>query len=211
MEKYKRFADKGTGVNPFTPFVPKPQQGSALVLQRAKLYLMAPVLVPLRLALSLLLLPLFWLFAEALPWLTCWAWPVSRPIARGSSFLLGRLWLLVLGFYRIPHVPFPFHEIRPNSFAYTPQHPEANPDGSARHPTRPQQLSPAARDLVLATHSSYIDVLYFATYYAPVFAFPVPGHPGLVLPLGPLAALWRCSATLDAALRRPAAAPPPAA
>lgn len=98
--------------------------------------------------------------------------------------------------YRIPHVPFPFYALPRNSFAYTPQHPGAHNDGSAPHPTKPQQpSSSSSRDLVIATHASYLDVLYFATFYAPVFA--VPTGNGRAVIRGPLAAFWGASGALD--------------
>ena len=200
MEKYKRFADKGTGINPFTPFTPKPLQTAALYLQHAKNYVIGPIVALVRLLLSVVIVVLLFIFGIVIPKLTFWLWPISRSFARGAHAILGHLWLFVLGFYRVEVVPYPFHELPKNAFAFTPTSPQAQFDGSAPLPTNPQQLSPTARDLIIANHCSYIDVLYLAAKYAPLFAFPLADDTARVMYATTLSALWHSSFDRDATL-----------
>eukprot|EP01006_Ploeotia_vitrea_P030610 TRINITY_DN62984_c0_g1_i2.p1 TRINITY_DN62984_c0_g1~~TRINITY_DN62984_c0_g1_i2.p1 ORF type:complete len:321 (+),score=12.06 TRINITY_DN62984_c0_g1_i2:164-1126(+) len=104
------------------------------------------------------------LFVAIIPTVIGIIWPLRRLLQRYASLLGCRLLLLLLGFWNIKKTYFPFFEVAANSFAFVG-------GKQAPAPTKPQPSSPV--QLIICNYSSYVDILYLAFRFAPVFAFPV--------------------------------------
>ncbi|KAI8930343.1 hypothetical protein BC831DRAFT_440152 [Entophlyctis helioformis] len=157
MEKYSGWRDPGTGIQPF--LAPKPPRKDDSVIRTIVLglknYVVGPPLAAIKLAVIAVagvlayLLDLVGLVLSGVPGVHH-TW---RHIVYG---LIGRIVLLLGGFWWISSTSVSLRR-------------------GARRPAGADDRSSAAKtgrpsvDLIVANHSSYIDVIYFGFRYAPVF------------------------------------------
>jgi len=139
MEKYRKFADPATGINPWLP--PKSKtSGLVLVLK----FIYGPILVLLRLPFVLLLTSLLFLYHGLLRNLI-----VIKGLKRGIdlmvNFVLFRTILLISGFYRF----------------------NCNLNFFAKDTSKIPRMH--SGEIILCNQTSPIDVLYFSYLTSPVF------------------------------------------
>jgi hypothetical protein len=142
MEKFTATADPYTGVHAFYPNPPKDSGVWAII----KLLLLAPIVFLLRLPFILVFGALFF-GGDFVVSFT----PISnlrRVLRRLVHAVFGRLLLFSLGF----------------SFSVS-YYPLRHRDADKKRPGS----SVSSGDLILANHTSYIDLIYFATLYSPQF------------------------------------------
>ncbi|KAJ2547178.1 Vacuolar protein sorting protein vps66 [Coemansia sp. RSA 1933] len=156
MEKYSKWRDQGTGIQPFLQPVParSEQQGLKRILNAAKQYIVGPVVAVVRLALlgalatvdaatatvgSLIIVP-----------------SIRRAWTRCTRSVWARVALLVIGFYSV--------DTKTMSLL------------KGRRDTRKKSTKKAVKqsgvqsgDIIVANHVSYVDVLYLVAKYAPLF------------------------------------------
>ncbi|KAJ1951077.1 Vacuolar protein sorting protein vps66 [Linderina macrospora] len=153
MEKFSKWRDAGTGIQPFLQPVParSQQQGLKSLLNAAKNYLVGPLVALVRLAVLSV--------AGALDALTASAGAllivpvVRRPWMRLTRLLWARVSLFALGFYRI--------DVR----AVSLQKGRRATGNSATV----KRAAVESGDIVVANHASYVDVLVLVAMYNPVF------------------------------------------
>ncbi|KAJ2807571.1 Lysophosphatidic acid:oleoyl-CoA acyltransferase 1 [Coemansia helicoidea] len=152
MEKYSKWRDSGTGIQPFLQPVPaRAQQGLvAGALQAVKNYAAGPVVALARLAVLGVLAAVDGAAAAVGALLVVPG--VRRGWARCTRSVLARLALLVLGFYAIDTKTVGLQRGR---------------RGAADK--APRAGAPESGDIIIANHASYIDVLYLVAKYNPVF------------------------------------------
>ncbi|KAJ2523737.1 Vacuolar protein sorting protein vps66 [Coemansia sp. RSA 2049] len=155
MEKFSKWRDQGTGIQPFLQPVParSEQQGLKRLLNAAKKYVVGPVIAAVRVALLGALAVVDAATATVggalgvVPSVKC-GW------TRCTRALWARIALLVLGFYRIDAKTVSLQRGRRSANGKkTP-----STDGGVR-----------SGDIVVANHVSYVDVLYLVAKYTPVF------------------------------------------
>jgi hypothetical protein len=200
MEKYKRFSDPGTGINPFVPFTPKPLHGLSRWSQFAKIYIVSYLLIPLRLSLCVMLLLLYAVFCLFLPTVVFWPVPfLAQIVWKLGCCLIFRFTLIVLGFYKIQNTAWPFYvntTLASGSAAFWQNRDKSTAKLNDRANEKENTCcsSQHRHRIIISNHCSYIDVIYYAYSCAPVYAFPVcNGHGNnTVISLGPLGALIHC-------------------
>ncbi|KAJ1730436.1 Vacuolar protein sorting protein vps66 [Coemansia biformis] len=152
MEKYSKWRDSGTGIQPFLQPVPaRSQQGLlAGALQVAKNYVAGPLAAAVRLAVLGMVA-----VADAVA-AAVGALLVVPSVRRGWSLctrsVLARVALLVLGFYSIDTKTVGLQKGRRGA--------ADKAQGSGK---------PKSGDIIIANHASYVDVLYLVAKYNPVF------------------------------------------
>ncbi|KAJ2705805.1 Lysophosphatidic acid:oleoyl-CoA acyltransferase 1 [Coemansia spiralis] len=152
MEKYSKWRDAGTGIQPFLPPVPARAQQGLLgrALQAAKDYAVGPIVAVARLA---MLGALAMVDAAAAAVGTLLVVPsLQRGWSRYTRSVLARLALLVLGFYAIDAKTVGLQRGRRLATDKAPRTDRAE-----------------SGDIIIANHASYIDVLYLVAKYNPVF------------------------------------------
>ncbi|KAJ1831494.1 Vacuolar protein sorting protein vps66 [Coemansia sp. RSA 2711] len=149
MEKYSKWRDSGTGIQPFLQPVPARTQQSALasVLGSTKHYLVGPVIAAVRLA-ALAATAVVDAAAAAIGSLLIVP-SVKRGYSRLTRSLLARLALFVMGFYSIDTKTVGLQKGRRGG-------PKA-------------RSTVKSGDIIVANHVSYVDVLWLVAKYNPVF------------------------------------------
>ncbi|TPX46624.1 hypothetical protein SeMB42_g02962 [Synchytrium endobioticum] len=160
MEKYSRWRDPSSGIHPMVPIIPLASNKSPIqtLSSIVKSYVLGPPLALVKLAAITLLVVVFGLF-ELLESLFVLVPIIHRTYARVIHFLLIRTILFLLGFFWV--------------------HTESvSIKKGARRRFKPKQLSIQSGDVIAANHTSYVDVLYLASRYAPLFVTPTqtPGQ-----------------------------------
>ncbi|KAJ1884264.1 Vacuolar protein sorting protein vps66 [Kickxella alabastrina] len=151
MEKYSKWRDAGTGIQPFLQPIPARTQQAGLqrLISAAKNYALGPLLATTR-VLALGLTASLDLAACAIGSLI----PPSRLKRlwqRCTRSVCARLALLIMGFYAIDTKAVSLQKGRRSS-------------------PRPKATGgPQSGDIILANHVSYTDVLYLAARFNPVF------------------------------------------
>ncbi|KAJ2162406.1 Vacuolar protein sorting protein vps66 [Coemansia sp. RSA 552] len=151
MEKYSKWRDAGTGIQPFLQPVP-PRSQTGLVtgaLQAIKTYVVGPLVASVRLA-ALVATAAVDAAATAVGMLLVVP-SVRRGWTRAARSALARLALFIMGFY--------FIDTRTVGL----QRGRRTQDGGT------QASRPKAGDIIVANHVSYVDVLYLVARYNPVF------------------------------------------
>ncbi|KAG5644075.1 hypothetical protein DXG03_009165 [Asterophora parasitica] len=149
MEKFSAYRDPGTGIQPF--LTPVPPLGSDL-LAKATLplrYVIGAVrtaLVLVLLVLYVALVPGFCIIFTPIP-------PLYRVFSGGFTALLSRAVLLVLGFFWI-----------------TPEHVRRK---RVRGQPQKEPWNPQAGDVIVSNWVSWIEVLWLAFRFNPIFVLPV--------------------------------------
>lgn len=151
MEKYRKWTDGATGINPFVPYQ-KPRAVTSILFklfQIIRLLLFTPIILTLKFSLlfifSLFLLPINNIFGSI------------RPLLRYFNFIFGRSILYVLGFWNIKTTYLQHNNLREIELS------NAQKIGKFWSDCQ-------SGDLILSNHISYVDVLYFASRYSPRFA-----------------------------------------
>lgn len=147
MEKYSAFRDPGTGIQPFLTPVP-PASDSVTVALSPLLYLIGAVRTVLVLALALLYLVLVVPF-KAIPG------PVTSGLAWLLSAILCRVALFALGFLWIPVETVSRRRVR----------------GAAK-----ESWSPRAGDIIVSNWASFVELLWLAFRFDPIFLIPVASN-----------------------------------
>lgn len=141
MEKYRSSADPSTGVHPFLP---------AKLPTLSYLAVMAkPLLISIRLPILLTTTLAYIIASIPIGILSMLSHLLARPFSRVRDVLLLRIALVALGCWKTPAPELG----RPRTRAAKP----------GRHPVR--------GDIVFVNHASYLDVLYLALMYSPVFVY----------------------------------------
>ncbi|KAJ2996547.1 hypothetical protein HDV02_006380, partial [Globomyces sp. JEL0801] len=147
MEKFSGWRDAGTGIHPF--LYPKPPRTDTAVYYSAfKCYLVGPIIAVIKLILILIITLLtFLLEVIGLVFI------VPAVVQSWKSFLyliFGRCILFLCGFYYIETSEVSVKKLKANS------------------KSKPVNAQPL-RQLIVSNHSSYLDILYYAYSYAPIF------------------------------------------
>eukprot|EP01063_Lacrimia_lanifica_P024793 TRINITY_DN32636_c0_g1_i1.p1 TRINITY_DN32636_c0_g1~~TRINITY_DN32636_c0_g1_i1.p1 ORF type:complete len:330 (+),score=129.11 TRINITY_DN32636_c0_g1_i1:49-1038(+) len=143
MEKYRRFADHATGIQPFIP-----ARTAASAVHR---FVAAPLLILLRAPL-LVLLVVGWIVpcGLVLPAVVGAVVPALGQLLRAMFLSVGvRMLLLVMGVFSTEK----FWPLTTATVGLS------------------EAMAPKGGDVVLANFTSYVDVLYYTAAYAPVFGF----------------------------------------
>jgi 1-acyl-sn-glycerol-3-phosphate acyltransferase len=150
MEKYKKFTDPGTGINPFVPIVKK--NNSTWIAWFLRQILVSPLLFLVKLLFMLCFsftYTLLSIFFSMIP-----LWLIRRTLERYLHALAMRAFLFLFGFYYIESM-----HINTNN--------------------RLQLLSTSEKilgtymnhgDLIICNHISYVELFYLAFRYCPTFA-----------------------------------------
>ncbi|TFK28828.1 hypothetical protein FA15DRAFT_633314 [Coprinopsis marcescibilis] len=150
MEKFSAYRDAGTGIQPFLTPVPPATSDILAKLSLPIRYALALVRTALILALSLVYLILVHgvgLLLAPIP-------PLYNLVTHLLTFILGRSALLVLGLFWIP-------------VEYT----------SRKRGKKIQDISgwnPKAGDLIVSNWSSWVEVVWLAIRFNPIFVLPIP-------------------------------------
>ncbi|RKO98007.1 hypothetical protein CXG81DRAFT_15171 [Caulochytrium protostelioides] len=155
MEKYSKWRDPATGIQPFlTPQPPRSGASLSGLPSRAGVYgawlLRAPLIV-VRMLL-LLVVGIVWMAADATDALPSHHRGVRRvraTLRRWRYFVLGRTALFLCGFYRIDY--------------------ENAPARRGAHQLHAHADVALPGDVLVSNYQSYFDVLLLATYDAPIF------------------------------------------
>ncbi|KAJ3869724.1 hypothetical protein EV359DRAFT_29449 [Lentinula novae-zelandiae] len=147
MEKYSAYRDPGTGIQPFLTPIPSPSSHSAVL---------SAALLPIRYVVGLLRLALVILLAIVyLLGVTVFA--VIPPLKRAVSSAIIRTVLFCLGFLWIPT--------------------EMVSKKRGRSQKSPDNWNPGAGDLIISNWASWVELLWLAYRFDPVFAIPIPESP----------------------------------
>ncbi|KAJ3124160.1 hypothetical protein HK098_001334 [Nowakowskiella sp. JEL0407] len=150
MEKYNNFRDPGTGIQPFLD--PKRLRTNESAFKTLSRYLKYSIFFPISIVKFLLISILF-----AVTFLLDNISFLFSPISFLKRFYL----LLVYSIFRVILFLFGFYYIPTN---ITTLHKGARkPNANTRETTL------KSGDIIIANHTSYIEILYFAFKYAPVF------------------------------------------
>ncbi|KAF9568960.1 hypothetical protein CPC08DRAFT_678544 [Agrocybe pediades] len=149
MEKFSAYRDPGTGIQPF--LTPVPPLGSQLL---------AKVTLPLRYAIATIRTALFGVLVAAYLLLVngvCLVLlpipPLHQLVQHAITFVLGRTALFLVGFVWI--APEQFNRKR------------------SRGPRLPEKWNTKAGDVIISNWASWIEVLWLAIRFNPVFVLPV--------------------------------------
>ncbi|ESK97655.1 vacuolar protein sorting protein vps66 [Moniliophthora roreri MCA 2997] len=152
MEKYSAYRDPGTGIQPFLTPVPPPKPGSDF------LYLVwAPigyVIGAIRTVLVLGLTLVYVLLVHGVLSVFCVLPPAHRFATRIVTALLCRVVLFLAGFVWIPVEIISRKRGRGNTVS--------------------QQWTPAAGDIIVSNWTSWVELLWLAFRFNPIFVMPIP-------------------------------------
>ncbi|KAI9261589.1 hypothetical protein BDA99DRAFT_439045 [Phascolomyces articulosus] len=178
MEKYSRWRDAGTGIQPFLPPVPPRTESSLLsTLSNAVHYIVGPIQGLVKLALVLVLSLLYFLISKVIG--TIMVGPLQRIWARLWSTIFLRMILFVSGFFFIKTETISLR--RGSSRRNNNNNTNNTSSGGVQ-----------SGDIIVANWTSYIDVLYLAyAYGSPVFTQVYPQ--GQVQRIGFWKALRACT------------------
>ncbi|KAI8380881.1 uncharacterized protein BYT42DRAFT_495123 [Radiomyces spectabilis] len=160
MEKYSRWRDAGTGIQPFLPPVPPRIESSLLlVLSNVIHYVVGPVLGAIKLVLIAILVLCYILFVKLFGLILIPLGPVRRLWCKVWNLILIRTTLFVAGFFYIKHEVVSTRKSRGDST-----------NAYEKMPT------PSSGDIIVANWTSYIDILYLAYRFNPVFTQIYPAE-----------------------------------
>ncbi|KAF9534819.1 hypothetical protein CPB83DRAFT_842996 [Crepidotus variabilis] len=149
MEKFSAYRDPGTGIQPFLRPVPP-----------LEVDLFVKISLPLRLALGVirtalvLLIGLAYIILDKCLLVFYPIYPLYALLEHSVKFILGRIALFVLGIFWI-HVE-QFNRKR------------------SRAPKLPESWNPRPGDIIVSNWSSWVEAIWLALRYNPVFVLPVP-------------------------------------
>ncbi|CAO3665039.1 unnamed protein product [Umbelopsis ramanniana] len=154
MEKYSRWRDAGTGIQPFLPPVP-PRSENTIVSVGTNVIrlLVGPVLAVVRIAVVFVLLALYVLFISGIGGILSIAPPLQRTWNAIWMKILARIALFVIGFYLIRSENVSVRRGRGHSAGKQKQ----------------DSVSVGSGDVIIVNSSSYIDILYLAFRFSPLF------------------------------------------
>ncbi|KAK0230821.1 hypothetical protein IW262DRAFT_1340683 [Armillaria fumosa] len=157
MEKYSAYRDPGTGIQPFlAPVAPPSPSGDVL----AKIVLPIRYLIgTVRIILVLLVLGLYLILVEGICFIFKPVAPLHRILARLFTALLSRLALLSAGIFWI--------------------HVECIKRKRGRQNQIADQWDPRPGDVIVSNWVSWIEILWLAFRFNPVFVLPVPASSAL--------------------------------
>ncbi|KAK0453590.1 hypothetical protein EV421DRAFT_1887821 [Armillaria borealis] len=157
MEKYSAYRDPGTGIQPFlAPVAPPSPSGDVL----AKIVLPIRYLIgTVRIILVLLVLGLYLILVEGICFIFKPVAPLHRILARLFTALLSRLALLSAGIFWI--------------------HVECIKRKRGRQNQTADQWDPRPGDVIVSNWVSWIEILWLAFRFNPVFVLPVPASSAL--------------------------------
>ncbi|KAI8621062.1 hypothetical protein BC830DRAFT_1096068 [Chytriomyces sp. MP71] len=202
MDKYSKWRDADTGINPFLPTKGRRTESTqwSEALAHVK-NLLGPLAAIAKLAVLALIALLAFLLVHILGAVLTPLPLLRREWDKVVAFLCGRLALFLLGFYSIT-----VEEVLPHKSKLSLR------EKNSIKKTTLRSMEPG--DIIIANHSSYIDILYLATMYAPTFtqispdantlraiplheallatgAYPILNHPAANLTLATLVARAR--------------------
>ncbi|KAL0090755.1 hypothetical protein J3Q64DRAFT_1013733 [Phycomyces blakesleeanus] len=157
MEKYSRWRDAGTGIQPFLPPVPPRTESSLLhTMSNVVHYIVCPIQGIVKLLIVAIITLAYVLFVPVLGTLFSPLAFAHRLWTRFFSALLLRLVLFFSGFFYIKTETISLRK------------------GRGTNSTKPQ-FNVCSGDIVVSNWTSYIDILYLACRWDPVFTqiFPV--------------------------------------
>ncbi|KAG2210552.1 hypothetical protein INT47_002494 [Mucor saturninus] len=150
MEKYSRWRDAGTGIQPFLPPVPPRTDSSILVTLSNVIHIVVgPIQAIIKITLISIVSALYFLFVPVFGALLTPIAPLKRLWTRVFSAILLRLVLFIAGFFHIKTETLSIRKSR----------------GSGRV----ESSSVKNGDVIVANWTSYIDVVYLASRFVPVF------------------------------------------
>ncbi|KAL0476854.1 lysophosphatidic acid:oleoyl-CoA acyltransferase vps66 [Acrasis kona] len=160
MEKYKKWTDASTGINPFVPYKKKLNKSvpalEKFLIAPIRLILISPILFLIKLILISIVLTTISLLSFVVGFI-----PLSfirRPLDRYIQLLGSRTVLALLGFYNISTAT-------------------VNSKGRTQESSFGDVLqSFPSGDLIVSNHMSYTDILYYSFRHAPTFATVVKGE-----------------------------------
>ncbi|KAK0490979.1 hypothetical protein IW261DRAFT_1388495 [Armillaria novae-zelandiae] len=157
MEKYSAYRDPGTGIQPFlAPVAPPSPSGDIF----AKIVLPIRYLIgTVRIVLVLLVLGLYLILVEGICFIFKPVAPLHRTLARLLTALLSRLALLGAGIFWI--------------------HVECIKRKRGRQNQSADQWDPRPGDVIVSNWVSWIEILWLAFRFNPVFVLPVPASSAL--------------------------------
>ncbi|KAK9722201.1 Lysophosphatidic acid:oleoyl-CoA acyltransferase 1 [Basidiobolus ranarum] len=175
MEKYSRWRDASTGIQPFLPPVPLRTEANPLITLHKTLkdYLLGPLIFGVRLVGILLCSLLIALFEFCLNFVP--NGHLRRQFRRVLISPFSRLLLLFTGFYWISSE---LSSIR-----------KGRGQGATRKKTTDTGVK--SGDIIVANHTSYIDIIYLYFRYDPVFT-QIYSSKSVVRPLSFWSALKEC-------------------
>ncbi|KAI7895003.1 uncharacterized protein EV154DRAFT_496683 [Mucor mucedo] len=150
MEKYSRWRDAGTGIQPFLPPVPPRTDSSILVTLSNVIHIVVgPIQAIVKITLISIVSAVYFLFVPVFGALLTPIAPLKRLWTRVFSAILLRLVLFIAGFFHIKTETLSIRKSR----------------GSGRV----ESSSVKNGDVIVANWTSYIDVVYLASRFVPVF------------------------------------------
>ncbi|KAJ3811912.1 hypothetical protein F5876DRAFT_38565 [Lentinula aff. lateritia] len=149
MEKYSAYRDPGTGIQPFLTPIPSPSSHSAVL--SAALLPIRYVVGLARLALIILLAIVYVLVVNV------FSKAVIPPLKRAVSSAIIRTVLFCLGFLWIPT--------------------EMVSKKRGRSQKSTDDWNPGAGDLIISNWASWVELLWLAYRFDPVFVIPIPESP----------------------------------
>ncbi|KAF9263502.1 hypothetical protein L218DRAFT_927126 [Marasmius fiardii PR-910] len=154
MEKYSAYRDPGTGIQPFLKPISPPQPGNKLLL--TAWYPFAAAIAAIRTLLVLVLTVVYILVVQGLLSVFLVAPPIHRFLSKLGTSLISRLILLVIGYLWIPVEIIARKRSRGSST---------------------QTWSPRAGDVIVSNWASWVEILWLAFRFNPIFVLPVPETP----------------------------------
>ncbi|KAI8333349.1 hypothetical protein BC941DRAFT_401474 [Chlamydoabsidia padenii] len=156
MEKYSRWRDPGTGIQPFLPPVPPRTETSLLFsLSNVIHYVVGPVQGIVKFILVTIALLLYFVLVPLLGTLLTPLGPLQGLWKRSFSSLCLRLILFFTGFFYIKSEPVSIRKGRSKT---------------SKTPT----LNVKSGDIIVTNWTSYIEVIYLALRFHPVFTQVIP-------------------------------------
>lgn len=151
MEKFSAYRDPGTGIQPFlTPVPPKSDSlGTLLLPLRYIVGVIRTAFVLCLLIIYILLVHGLCACFKPLPWL-------HRPLSQILTCVIGRTALFLLGLYWIP-VEYVSRKRR-------------------RGEATEWAWKPGAGDIIVSNWVSWLELVWLAVRFNPIFVVPVPGH-----------------------------------
>ncbi|KAF8165440.1 hypothetical protein B0H34DRAFT_689210 [Crassisporium funariophilum] len=150
MEKFSAYIDPGTGIKPF--LTPVPPVGSEL-LARATLPLRF-ILGIVRTLLSLVLLSVYLILIPCVRLVLFPIPPLRRSVEHLVTFIYGRTALFVIGLFWITE--------------------EQVTRKRGRGQRRNESWNPKAGDIIVSNWASWIEVVWLALRFNPIFVLPIP-------------------------------------
>lgn len=152
MEKFSSFRDPGTGIQPFLVPVP-PQERDLFVTILTPI---RAVVAIIRTAVIIVLISIHFVLVHVLGFICRPVPPLQNVFSWLGTALLARLALYVIGFWSVPT------ELMVRK----------------RGKISENKWNPRAGDLIVSNWSSWIEVLWLAYRYNPLFVLPVANAPG---------------------------------